>query len=133
MDCLEETFRIGRELDVPVVISHHKVVGRPNYGRSAQTLARIGEQMGRQPICLDCYPYNASSTILEQELVDGAARVIVTWSKASPQYAGRDLDDVAREMGCAVPEAVRRLQPPAPFISACTKTTSRASCALTTR
>ncbi|AKQ59561.1 N-acyl-D-amino-acid deacylase family protein [Bordetella hinzii] len=111
MDCLEETFRIGRELDVPVVISHHKVVGRPNYGRSAQTLARIGEQMRRQPICLDCYPYNASSTILEQELVDGAARVIVTWSKASPQYAGRDLDDVAREMGCAVPEAVRRLQP----------------------
>ena len=29
MDCLEETFHIGRELGVPVVISHHKVVGRP--------------------------------------------------------------------------------------------------------
>ncbi|OZI70820.1 N-acyl-D-amino-acid deacylase family protein [Bordetella genomosp. 12] len=111
MDCLEETFRIGRELDVPVVISHHKVVGRPNYGRSQQTLARISEQMRRQPICLDCYPYNASSTILEQDLVDGAARVIVTWSTACPQYAGRDLDELAREMNCPVPEAVRRLQP----------------------
>ena len=31
---LEETFRIGRELDVPVVISHHKLAGQPNFGRS---------------------------------------------------------------------------------------------------
>ncbi|MBR8656894.1 D-aminoacylase [Achromobacter sp. Marseille-Q0513] len=111
MDCLEETFHIGRELGVPVVISHHKVVGQPNHGRSVQTLARIAEQMKTQPVCLDCYPYNASSTILEQALVDGAARVIVTWSKAHPQFSGRDLDEVARELGCPVEEAVRRLQP----------------------
>ena len=108
MDCLEETFHIGRELGVPVVISHHKVVGQANHGRSVQTLARIAEQMKTQPVCLDCYPYNASSTILEQALVDGAARVIVTWSKAHPRFSGRDLD--ARELGCPV-EAVRRLQP----------------------
>ena len=87
MDCLEETFHIGRELGVPVVISHHKVVGQANHGRSVQTLARIAEQMKTQPVCLDCYPYNASSTILEQALVDGAARVIVTWSKAHPQFS----------------------------------------------
>ena len=111
MDCLEETFHIGRELGVPVVISHHKVVGQANHGRSVQTLARIAEQMKTQPVCLDCYPYNASSTILEQALVDGAARVIVTWSKAHPQFSGRDLDEVARELGCPVEEAVRRLQP----------------------
>ena len=111
MDCLEETFHIGRELGVPVVISHHKVVGQANHGRSVQTLARIAEQMKTQPVCLDCYPYNASSTILEQALVDGAARVIVTWSKAHPRFSGRDLDEVARELGCPVEEAVRRLQP----------------------
>ena len=111
MDCLEETFRIGRELGVPVVISHHKVVGRANHGRSIQTLARIGEQMRQQAVCLDCYPYDASSTILEQDLVDGAARVIVTWSKALPRFSGRDLPDVARELGCTVAAAVERLQP----------------------
>ncbi|WP_251863598.1 D-aminoacylase [Achromobacter sp. Marseille-Q4962] len=111
MASLEETFRIGRELGVPVVISHHKVVGAANRGRSAQTLARIREQMGRQPVCLDCYPYNASSTILSHDLVDGAARVIVTWSKAMPQFAGRDLDEVARELGCPLAQAVDRLQP----------------------
>ncbi|MFJ1301929.1 amidohydrolase family protein [Pseudomonadota bacterium AL_CKDN230030165-1A_HGKHYDSX7] len=111
MDCLEETFRIGRELGVPVVISHHKVVGQANHGRSVETLARIGEQMRQQAVCLDCYPYNASSTILDQALVDGAARVIVTWSKALPQFSGRDLPEVARELGCSVEAAVERLQP----------------------
>src|SRR5882672_3149324 len=35
VDSLEETFRIGRELGVPVVISHHKLAGKPNHGRSA--------------------------------------------------------------------------------------------------
>lgn len=111
MDCLEETFHIGRELGVPVVISHHKLVGQANHGRSVQTLARIGEQMQMQAVCLDCYPYNASSTILEPELVDGAARVIVTWSKALPQFSGRELPDVARELNCSVSEAIERLQP----------------------
>jgi len=28
MDSLEETFRIGREVGVPVVISHHKLIGQ---------------------------------------------------------------------------------------------------------
>ena len=34
LDSLEESFRIGRELGVGVVISHHKVNGVENYGRS---------------------------------------------------------------------------------------------------
>ena len=41
MDALEETFRIGREVGVPVVISHHKVQGTANHGRSLQTLSLI--------------------------------------------------------------------------------------------
>ena len=41
MDSLKETFRIGREADVPVVISHHKVTGKHNFGRTRETLAAI--------------------------------------------------------------------------------------------
>ena len=41
MDALDETFRIGRELDVPVVVSHHKVQSVPNFGRSQETLPHI--------------------------------------------------------------------------------------------
>src|SRR5258705_3772892 len=40
-ESLEETFRIGRELKVPVVVSHHKTVGTQNHGRTRETLPLI--------------------------------------------------------------------------------------------
>src|SRR5439155_1559349 len=52
VDSLEETFRIGRELGVPVVVSHHKLVGKPNHGRSAETLPIIEKAMRSQKIGL---------------------------------------------------------------------------------
>jgi N-acyl-D-amino-acid deacylase len=38
VDSLEETFRIGPRARRAGVVSHHKVVGTPNHGRSAETL-----------------------------------------------------------------------------------------------
>ncbi len=111
MVSLEETFRIGREVGVPVVISHHKVIGAANYGRSRETLDFIRRSMATQPICLDCYPYTAGSTILSADRAATSARVIVTWSKALPQYAGRDLSAIADEMGVSQEEAIGRLLP----------------------
>ena len=111
LESLEETFRIGRELGVPVVISHHKVVGRQNYGRSRDTLACIAQHMRAQPVGLDCYPYCASSTILSADRIRVASKVLVTWSKPLPQYAGMDLADIAAEMKLTPEEAVARLVP----------------------
>jgi N-acyl-D-amino-acid deacylase len=111
IDSLEETFRIGREVGVPVVISHHKVVGKANHGRSEETLSFIEKNMASQPICLDCYPYTAGSTILSADRAASATRVIVSWSKALPEHAGQDLAEIAGEMGVSVEEAVRRLSP----------------------
>jgi N-acyl-D-amino-acid deacylase len=111
MESLEETFRIGREVGVTVLISHHKVVGEKNRGRSEQTLAFIRKNMALQPICLDCYPYTAGSTILSWSRAASSARVIVSWSKRLPQFAGRDLDDIAGELGVSQEEAVRSLTP----------------------
>jgi N-acyl-D-amino-acid deacylase len=111
MDSLEETFRIGREVGVPVVISHHKVAGKANHGRSRETLPFIAEQMRKQPIALDCYPYCASSTILSYDRAKAASKTLVTWSKSRPEYAGRDLADIAAEMKLPVEEAVQRLVP----------------------
>ena len=111
VDSLQETFRIGREVGVPVVISHHKLVGRKNYGRSAETLELIRRQMALQPVCLDCYPYTAGSTVLSADRAASSSRVIVTWSKALPQFAGRDLDAIARDLGVPQEEAIRRLLP----------------------
>ena len=111
MDSLEETFRIGREVGVPVVISHHKVIGQANYGRSAETLAFIKQSMAKQAVCLDCYPYTAGSTILSADRAASSTRVIVTWSKSLPEYAGQDLVDIAKKMGVSEEQAVDRLNP----------------------
>ena len=111
MKSLEETFRIGREAGVPVVISHHKLVGVKNFGRSTETLKFIAEQMRHQPICLDCYPYPASSTILSAHRAANATRVTVTWSKAMPAYAGMDLADIVADLGGTQEEVIARLLP----------------------
>jgi N-acyl-D-amino-acid deacylase len=111
VDSLEETFRIGRELDVPVVVSHHKVVGTPNHGRSAETLPIIEKAMRSQKIGLDCYPYCASSTILSFSRVGPASKVLVTWSKPHPEFSGFDLKDVASRMGMSIERTVEQLLP----------------------
>jgi len=94
---LEESFRVGRELDIPVVISHHKVAGKANHGRSAETLPFIEKAMRSQKIGLDCYPYHASSTILSASRVANASKVLVTWSKPHPEVAGMDLDEIRKK------------------------------------
>ncbi|MDH5541098.1 MAG: D-aminoacylase, partial [Rhizobacter sp.] len=111
MQSLDETFRIGRELGVQVVVSHHKVTGANNWGRSPQTLAHIGQAMQCQCVALDCYPYTAASTMLHNDPVRLQTRVQIAHSTPHPEMAGRDLDDIAREWGCDKLQAVQRLQP----------------------
>ncbi len=111
MESLDETFEIGRTVGVQVLISHHKLAGVKNHGRSVETLRHIEAQMHRQHVCLDCYPYAASSTILTAPHAANSPRTVVTWSKAMPSHAGRDLADIMEELGCGLEEAVRRLQP----------------------
>jgi len=111
IDSLEETFLIGREAGVPVVVSHHKVTGKDNWGRSKETLALFEKYRKTQKIGLDIYPYHASSTVLKPDSIEISKRVLVTWSVPHPEYAGRDLDDIAAEFGCDKFEAAERLQP----------------------
>jgi N-acyl-D-amino-acid deacylase len=111
VESLEESFRIGRSLGVPVVISHHKVVGTPNHGRSVETLRIIESAMRSQTIALDCYPYCASSTILSYSRTLVAATTLVTWSRPHPEFAGFNLSEVAARMGLGVEQTVAKLQP----------------------
>jgi N-acyl-D-amino-acid deacylase len=111
VDSLEETFRIGRTLGVPVVISHHKVAGKANHGRSAETLPIIEKAMRSQKVGLDCYPYCAGSTILSFSRVGPASKVLVTWSKPHPEFSGFDLKDISAKMGLGTKETVEKLLP----------------------
>lgn len=111
IESLEETFRIGREAGVPVLISHHKVVGRHNFGRSRETLPLIEQARRGQRVDFDVYPYRASSTVLRAEGVRTAERTLITWSKAMPEATGRDLAELAAEAGVSIEEMMDRLQP----------------------
>jgi N-acyl-D-amino-acid deacylase len=111
LDSLHESFDTARAIGVPLVISHHKVNGLPNHGRSPQTLALIERQMHTQPLGLDCYPYSASSTVLSADRAAAASRTVITWSKPHPEYAGQDLSEVAKAMALGPDEAVASLLP----------------------
>jgi N-acyl-D-amino-acid deacylase len=108
---VEETIRIGREADVQVIISHHKATGVGNWGKIMRTLPMIEKARERQRIAMDVYPYIASSTILQESSIGVSKRVIVTWSESMPEMAGRDLSDIAAEMGCSDLEAAEKLKP----------------------
>src|SRR5207253_3596591 len=77
----------------------------------ADTLGHIAQAMQRQPIGLDCYPYNAGSTILRKDRLAVSSRVIVTRSVPHPEFAGQDLDAIAATMGLSPEDAVDALQP----------------------
>jgi len=108
---MEEAFRIGREVGVPSVLSHHKLVGSGNFGRSQETLALIAERMRHQAVGLDCYPYCAASTMLSWERARVSSKTLVTWSKPRPEVAGASLDAIARDMGMTEEAAIQALLP----------------------
>lgn len=108
---LDESFETARRAGVPLVISHHKCLGRKNFGRSAMTLASIDAAAKTQPVGLDAYPYAAGSTALIPEMIDASSRVLVSWSKPHPELAGRDLAAIAEGWGTSQVEAMHRLQP----------------------
>ncbi len=108
---LREALFIGKTLGVTTVLSHHKLVGTANHGRSVETLALIAEAAQTQSLCLDCYPYNASSTMLLPERVHQSSDVWVTWSQTEPGTAGRSLFDLARERNQPPQDLARALQP----------------------
>ena len=68
---IEEALTIGREAKIPVEISHFKLSGQQNWGRSKETVPMI-EAARREGIevTIDQYPYTASSTSISTLLPD---------------------------------------------------------------
>jgi N-acyl-D-amino-acid deacylase len=110
-EAIEEALDIGRALEARVVFSHHKLAGERNHGRSAGTLARIDRAGALQPVCLDCHPYPATSTMLRLDRVRLARRTLIAWSRGEPAAQGRDYADLQREWGLDDDAMLRRLAP----------------------
>ena len=71
VQAISEALTIGREANIPVEISHFKVGGQQNWGRSKQTLQMVmnARKQGLD-VTIDQYPYTASSTSLSTMLPD---------------------------------------------------------------
>lgn len=108
---MEEALEIGRALDCRVVFSHHKLAGSNNHGRSRETLDLITRAAQTQPVCLDCHPYPATSTMLRLDRLRIASRTMITWSKGYPGAVGRDFDEIMRELGLDDVATLERLAP----------------------
>lgn len=111
IESMEEAFDTSATAKAPLIISHHKCAGVQNWGRTKDTLAFIDKVRSRQSVHLDCYPYDAGSSVLDPELVDNKIDILVTWSQAHPEMGGRYLHDIANQWQCTQQEAAERLVP----------------------
>ena len=72
---VQEAITISEKAEIPVVLTHHKVIGKPMWGSSNQTLALVDQARERGlNIVMDQYPYNASHT--------GISVLIPAWAQA---------------------------------------------------
>lgn len=75
---VEETISIGEGGRLPTQVTHHKVIGKDNWGRSVDTLRAIAAARERGvDVTIDQYPYTASST--------GLTALLPQWSQEGGQ------------------------------------------------
>ncbi len=61
IESVAEALEIGRQASIPVVLTHHKVVGQPMWGASERTLAMVDSaRAAGTDVMIDQYPYTAS-------------------------------------------------------------------------
>ena len=82
LDSVRETIRIGEEGGLPTQITHHKVIGAANWGKSVETLQLVEQARARGvDVSIDQYPYTASSTgiaaLFPQWSLEGGHKAIV--------------------------------------------------------
>jgi N-acyl-D-amino-acid deacylase len=111
LDAMEEAFEMGRLREVPVVVSHLKCFGIDNWGRSESVLGAMHDAREKQRIGCDCYPYAASSTVLDARQIDERVKIRITWSEPHPEVSGKLLSEIAVEWGVTQIEAAQRLKP----------------------
>ena len=111
LDAIQETLRLGDRCKMPIVVSHLKCAGMDNWHQSGEILRLLHTANTTQAVGWDCYPYAASSTILDPRQVDDRIQITVTWSDQFPALAGQPLSSIAKKWGVSQLEAAARLQP----------------------
>ena len=110
-EAVDEAIGIGRDADLPVVISHFHCSDPNEPELCARSLTWIEDANSRHPVAFDAYPYTAGSTSIIPEQCGEGQSVLVAWSDSHPDQAGRYIADIAADWGVDQSEAARRLQP----------------------
>lgn len=72
LDSVRDTIAIGEQGHLPTQVTHHKIIGKTNWGKSVDTLRLIDEARARGvDVTIDQYPYTASSTSIQGGLLPG--------------------------------------------------------------
>jgi N-acyl-D-amino-acid deacylase len=91
IEAVDEAIAIGRRARIPVVLTHHKVVGQQMWGASERTLAMVeAARAAGTDVMLDQYPYTASYTNITV--------LLPAWARAGGDeaFARRCADPVER-------------------------------------
>jgi N-acyl-D-amino-acid deacylase len=108
---VEEALAIARAADIPLQLSHHKVIGSANWGAVEATLETIdGARAAGEDVLADQYPYRAGSTAFTQILPEWVLEDGIAGVRAAilnPDRRQRIVADMAR------PDAVREFNPTA--------------------
>src|SRR2546426_179309 len=100
VESVKETIAIGEQGGLPTHVSHHKIIGKGNWGKSIETLRLIDEARARGvDITIDQYPYTASSTGIQAALFpawaqEGGREDVLKRLKASAVRAKIKVDSV---------------------------------------
>ncbi len=99
LDAMGEAIEIGRRSGAAVQLSHHKAMGRANWGRVRDSLALLERSHAGHDVLADQYPYTAGSTTLLALLPGWAVAGGVPAMRerlADPATRRRVADDLAR-------------------------------------
>lgn len=70
LDSVRETIAIGEHGRLPTQVTHHKIIGASNWGKSVETLKLVDDARARGvDVTIDQYPYTASSTSIQAALI----------------------------------------------------------------
>jgi N-acyl-D-amino-acid deacylase len=124
LDSVKETLHIGEAAGTPVEVSHHKSVGKDNWGMVARSLEMIEDAVadGRD-VTADQYPYTARSTMLFALVQNGTfnSTPAGAMGKSSPDevllcsvpgqsdFEGRTLQSFVEEFDLPGEEAANKL------------------------
>jgi len=117
-EAVSEAIYIASQNNVTLQLSHHKAIGRRNYGKILKTLDQIETAShSGQKIFLDVYPYTSISTDLKTLIVQQGldeseiGDCVIAFSERFPEVSGKTVREISKTWRIPRKEAIGRLLP----------------------